>query len=144
MAMPRQRRDDRGPGAVTPQGHPTDQAATAKQQAEPSCMLAHCHDALDNPAEAERLIALSDERDLWQRLCLSAFREGWQAAEQAHADDYDLGYVDGLLRRKHIEHDAVEAAKLEVLRWGPGGREHYADPRPGDYPGREAARCPTA
>lgn len=27
-------------------------------------------------------------------------------------------------------------AVLEERRWGPGGREHYADARPGDYPGR--------
>jgi hypothetical protein len=30
-------------------------------------------------------------------------------------------------------------AELEEKRWGPGGREHFADPRPGDYPGRRAA-----
>lgn len=27
-------------------------------------------------------------------------------------------------------------AELEDRRWGPGGRAHFADPRPGDYPGR--------
>ena len=26
--------------------------------------------------------------------------------------------------------------ELEELRWGPGGRAHFADPRPGEYPGR--------
>jgi hypothetical protein len=29
-------------------------------------------------------------------------------------------------------------AELEERRWGPGGREHFADPRPGDFPGRAA------
>lgn len=29
-------------------------------------------------------------------------------------------------------------AQLEERRWGPGGREHFADPRPGDFPGRQA------
>lgn len=29
-------------------------------------------------------------------------------------------------------------AELEEKRWGPGGREHFADPRPGDFPGRLA------
>ena len=29
-------------------------------------------------------------------------------------------------------------AELEERRWGPGGRAHFADPRPGDYPGRGA------
>ena len=32
-------------------------------------------------------------------------------------------------------------AELEERRWGPGGRAHFADPRPGDFPGR-AARKP--
>jgi hypothetical protein len=27
-------------------------------------------------------------------------------------------------------------AELEERRWGPGGRAHFADPRPGDFPGR--------
>lgn len=82
------------------------------------------------------VLSLSDERDRWERLCLAAFREGWRAAEHAHAHDYSLGYVDGLFRRKHIEHSVVDAAKLELARWGPGGRERFADPRPGDFPGR--------
>jgi hypothetical protein len=30
-------------------------------------------------------------------------------------------------------------AELEERRWGPGGRAHFADPRPGDFP-RRAAR----
>ena len=30
-------------------------------------------------------------------------------------------------------------AELEERRWGPGGREHFGDPRPGDYRGRDAA-----
>ena len=29
-------------------------------------------------------------------------------------------------------------AELEERRWGPGGRAHFADPRPGDFPGRGA------
>jgi len=28
-----------------------------------------------------------------------------------------------------------DLAEIEERRWGPGGREHFADPRPGDYPG---------
>jgi len=31
-----------------------------------------------------------------------------------------------------------DLAELEERRWGPGGREHFADARPGDYPGRGA------
>ena len=32
-----------------------------------------------------------------------------------------------------------DLAELGGRRWGPGGREHFADPRPGDYPGRGSA-----
>lgn len=55
------------------------------------------------------------------------------------------------LGRHHAEAEQAEAwhqfaarvahgipfADLEERRWGPGGREHFADPRPGDYPGRK-------
>jgi hypothetical protein len=80
-------------------------------------------------------LRLSDERDIQLALRLASWREGWRAAERAHADDYHCGYVDGLLRRKHLEHDAVEAARIELARWGPGGREHFGNPRPGEYAG---------
>ena len=33
--------------------------------------------------------------------------------------------------------NGVSHAELEQRRWGPGGRAHFADPRPGDFPGRE-------
>lgn len=81
------------------------------------------------------LLEVSDLLDGELRLRLAAFREGWQAAERAHADDYSAGFNDGLLRRKHIEHGAVEAARIELARWGPGGREHFGDPQPGDFTG---------
>jgi hypothetical protein len=35
-------------------------------------------------------------------------------------------------------------AELEVLRWGPRGREHFADPRPGDFPGTDTAESAVA
>ncbi|HEY1319052.1 MAG TPA: hypothetical protein VGF32_02345 [Streptosporangiaceae bacterium] len=35
-------------------------------------------------------------------------------------------------------------AELEEKRWGPGGRGHFADPRPGDYPGRQPEPEPEA
>lgn len=95
------------------------------------------------PPDAAAALELSDERDEHLRLRLAAFRDGWQAAEQAHADDYALGYVDGLLRRKHLEHDAVAAAQLEVRRWTvhgePRTRETFSLPHPDDYPGRGGA-----
>ena len=35
-----------------------------------------------------------------------------------------------------------DLAELEERRWGPGGREHFADARPGDFPGRTAQAEP--
>lgn len=32
---------------------------------------------------------------------------------------------------------AVSNAELEERRWGPGGREHFGDPHPRDFPGRD-------
>lgn len=82
------------------------------------------------------VMSLSDERDMWQRRVAEAFRDGYAAAEHQHGGDYGRGLVDGAAVRKRAEHDLVEFARLELLRWGPGGREHFGDPRPGDFPGR--------
>lgn len=88
-----------------------------------------------DPADIAAFLELSDERDQWERYVLAMWRDGWHAAELAHAGDYHHGYIDGILGRKHAEHDAVEALRLELRRWGPGGREHFGDPRPGDFTG---------
>jgi hypothetical protein len=63
------------------------------------------------------------------------------AREMAEAA-YERGRADGYLRAvadvKAAQHGLVLNAELEARRWGPGGREHFADARPGDYPGRGA------
>ena len=84
------------------------------------------------------LLELSDERDQWEQITATAYREGWRAAEQEHVGDYAAGYHDGLLGRKRFEHQLVEEAELELLRWGPGGPGHFGDPQPGDWPGGPA------
>ncbi len=70
-----------------------------------------------------------------------------QLAREMAAAAYERGQVDGYLRAiadvKAVQHGLVLDAELEVRRWGPGGREHFADPRPGDFPGR-AGRQPEA
>ena len=49
--------------------------------------------------------------------------------------------LEAALRFEGLTREADEAlAALDDLRWGPGGREHFADPRPGDFPGRAAER----
>jgi hypothetical protein len=63
------------------------------------------------------------------------------AREMADAA-YQRGYAAGRLRAvadlKAAQHGIVRDAEREIERYGPGGREHFGDPRPGDYPGRAA------
>jgi hypothetical protein len=86
-------------------------------------------------------------------------REAIEAAELAEAE---TRYRNQLARemyergRRDAETENAEAwrriaapvargrsfAELEERRWGPGGREHFADPRPGDFPGRGAQPQP--
>jgi hypothetical protein len=92
------------------------------------------------------LIADSDERDQWMKRLHAEYRAGFSIG-------YELGVEEG--RRQTLAEegawrrgtaaltrDAMAGppfADLEFLRWGPDGRERFADPRPGDYPGRGAA-----
>lgn len=86
----------------------------------------------------------SDEYDAWlARL------------ERGEAASYERGRADGIIigrRLEATERDQAWArfagpiarggpsfAELEIRRWGPGGREHFADPQPGDYMGGPVA-----
>lgn len=71
-------------------------------------------------------MSLSDERDTWQQRIAQAWRDGRAAAEQD-------AVTESLAR---IWPDPGHVTDLERARWGPGGRAHFADPRPGDFPGR--------
>jgi hypothetical protein len=63
-----------------------------------------------------------------------------QCAREARHAGFEAG------RRSAFEEMArawAQAAKavtgpVDERRWGPGGRAHFADPRPGDFPGRNA------
>ncbi len=92
--------------------------------------------SLNDGADIRALLALSDERDQWMRWLLSAGRA-------AYREGYDDGFRDGgeeLFARRRAWPPIIITgemrAELERRRWGPGGREHAGDPRPGDYPGR--------
>ena len=102
-------------------------------------------------SRAALLLALSDERDLWLRRMGNAWREGYQAGRVAalaeaatwreaawapiRAEVLDPEMID---RINQIA--AADRRRVMELRWGPGGREHFADPRPGDYMGGPVAR----
>ena len=63
-----------------------------------------------------------------------------QLAREMAAAAYERGQTDGYLRAvadvKAVQRGLVLDARLEERRWGPGGRARFADPRPGDFPGR--------
>lgn len=95
-------------------------------------------DTIHQALELAATLDLSDERDQWERLIDRAYRDGYRMGEHDHADDYERGRSDGALARKRAQHDLVDMARTDVARWGPGGRERFADPCPGDYPGGSA------
>jgi hypothetical protein len=66
-----------------------------------------------------------------------------EAYEAGHADGYHAGYrqadADQAARWNQIARTGLGGpahAELEERRWGPGGRARFADPCPGDFPGR--------
>ena len=68
------------------------------------------------------------------QLARQMFQVGYAAAEA----DRDRAW-------NAIAHAAVHGpshAELEERRWGPGGRARFAEPRPGDFPGRGARPRP--
>jgi hypothetical protein len=64
------------------------------------------------------------------RLAREMYERGRRDAEAEHAE--------GWRRIAAPVADGRSFAEIDERRWGPGGREHLADPRPGDFPGRGA------
>lgn len=85
------------------------------------------------------VLALSDERDIWLRRLLDAERDAYRAGhDQGHAAGYAAGYEQAVRDWKvtaGLLPGGPAYAELERRRYGPGGRERFADPRPGDFPG---------
>jgi hypothetical protein len=66
--------------------------------------------------------------------CRQVGREMFAAGYAAAEADMDAAW-------NRIARAAVRGpshAELEEKRWGPAGRAHFGDPRPGDFPGRAA------
>jgi hypothetical protein len=83
------------------------------------------------PQEAIEAAELAETENAYRR----------QVGRQMYAAGYAAAEADMDARWNRIARAAVRGpshAELEEKRWGPGGREHFADPRPGDYPGRLA------
>jgi hypothetical protein len=70
-----------------------------------------------------------------------------QVGREMYAAGYAAAEADMDARWNRIARAAVRGpshAELEAKRWGPGGRAHFGDPRPGDYPGRQPEPEPEA
>lgn len=79
-------------------------------------------------AEAETAYRLQLAREAYEAGRQAGFGAGYR---QAGADQ-DAAWN----RAACVVTGGTARAELEARRWGPGGREHFADPRPGDFPGR--------
>jgi hypothetical protein len=62
-----------------------------------------------------------------------------EMAEAGYERGRAAGYLQAIADVKAVQHGLVLDAEIEERRWGPGGRAHFGDPRPGDYPGRARA-----
>lgn len=93
---------------------------------------------MTGPDAKDLLSLIPDPAKEWKyrkALCRGAYQRGYEAAweagrralleEQARSERY---LIDGVLA-------SPDHADLETLRYGPGGRAHYGDRRPGDSPG---------
>jgi hypothetical protein len=85
-------------------------------------------------AEAETRYRLQLAREMYQ----AGQRAGFQAG-------YEQAAADMAARWEQIARPVahgISHAELEERRWGPGGRARFADPRPGNFPGRAARPQP--
>ncbi len=92
-----------------------------------------------NPREAIEAAELAEAETAYRH---QLAREMYQAGQRA---GFEAGYrqadADQAARWAEIARPVahgISHAELEERRWGPGGRAHFADPRPGDFPGRAA------
>jgi hypothetical protein len=81
------------------------------------------------PAEAIQAAELAEAETRYRnqvgRLMYEAGRREAEAEMAARWDEIARAAIHG-----------PDHAELEECRWGPGGRAHFADARPGDFPGR--------
>lgn len=92
--------------------------------------------------EAETAYRQQIAREAYQAGLEAGYKRGYEAgAGQCEAEHAAWWRNHGQSLVNRPSH-----AELEERRWGPGGRAHYGDPRPGDYPGRriQAERAASA
>ena len=88
-----------------------------------------------NPQEAIQAAELAEAETAYRhQLARQMYQAGHRDAEAEMARRWD--------RIARPAAYGISHADLEQRRWGPGGRAHFADPRPGDFPGRGAKPQP--
>lgn len=92
-------------------------------------------------ADRTALLALSNERDQWEKREDAAYRAGYAAGLELADAAYRTGLADALLAIKRINRGLVGDLKSHLAMWGGRPRGRFADPQPGDYPGTEARRA---
>jgi hypothetical protein len=84
------------------------------------------------PAEAIAAAELIEAETAYR---LQLAREMYQAGRRDAEADMAVRWNEIARAATH----GPSQADLEAERWGAAGREHFGDPRPGDYPGRVPA-----
>jgi hypothetical protein len=89
------------------------------------------------PEEAIEAADLAEAETRYRhQLAREMYQAGWRDAEAEMAARWN--------ETARAAITGASCAELEERRWGPGGREHFADPRPGDYPGRQVLEARSA
>jgi hypothetical protein len=91
-------------------------------------------------AQAETDYRCQLGREMYQAGHGDGYRAGYEAAWGEREADAAAWWRD----RGRSLAERPAHAELEERRWGPGGRARFADPRPGDFPGRGAQPRPEA
>jgi len=88
------------------------------------------------PGEAIEAAELADAETRYRcQLGREMYQAGRRDAEAEMAERWNR--IAGPVSRAR---DLGGIEEIEARRWGPGGRAHFADPRPGDFPGRVPAQ----
>lgn len=89
---------------------------------------------------AEQIKAETRYRNqLGREMYQAGLAEGWREGYAAAGAERDRAWSEIARRAVRIT-AGPDHAELEGRRWGPGGRAHFGDPRPGDFPGRVPAQ----
>lgn len=111
-----------------------DLAVKEARQVKPTCISLS---TLAQTYPGASLLEISDERDLWLDRLHAAERAAY---ERGYTDGDTAGYARGARLMEAtapvLDPAAPSLTELERRRWGPGGRQRFGDPRPGDFPGR--------